>query len=149
MLYIAHEESVGCGDHRAARCGPRYHARVRHHRRDGLAWRHGLSGAQPAREGRLRGLELGGARDRARRWPTVAALLSSHPTRRPYAQRRARTPAAPEAGADPRVGEGATVITRLLSWIRWVVPGPDRAAWEREWLAEFECAERDRRRAGL
>jgi putative ABC transport system permease protein len=47
------------------------------------------------------------------------------------------------------MGEGPIVIPRLLSWIRWLVPGPDRAEWVREWLAEFECAERDRRHAGV
>ena len=150
LLCIARdEEPVGCGNHRATRRGPRHGIRVRHHRRDGLAWRHGLSGARPARTGRFRGLDLGSTRNRARGRPTVAALLSGHPTGHANAERGAWTPAQPEAGAGPRVGEGAIVIARLLSCLRWLVPGPDRAAWQREWVAEFECAERDRRRAGL
>jgi putative ABC transport system permease protein len=40
------------------------------------------------------------------------------------------------------------VSRRLLSGIGWLVPASDRAGWQREWLAEFEGAEQDRRAAG-
>src|SRR6185436_17406453 len=121
----------------------RFRVRLRHHRSDRAAERHGVSRARPARARRPGQVSVGKRGGRARRRASGAPLLHAHRPRREGARRGSRVLSIDASRRQTPDG------TRLIM-LRWcdlvlraaapLVPYDIRRDWLREWRAEFAYA---------